>query len=106
METKKTFRTAVGYLRVSSTSQEDGTSLEHQKENIKNFCRSKDIILVDIFVDVYSAKDLKRPNFEKAFKFLKEKGFDVKLVEAKDAPHIDLDMTSESKDAIEELVGE
>ena len=79
METKKTFRTAVGYLRVSSTSQEDGTSLEHQKENIKNFCRSKDIILVDIFVDVYSAKDLKRPNFEKAFKFLKENKEDIDL---------------------------
>ena len=40
------------------------------------------------------------------YNLAKDKGFDVKLVEAKDAPHIDLDMTSESKDAIEELVGE
>mgnify|MGYP000721080324 CR=1 FL=1 len=46
---------------------------------------------------------------EIAFKIenlIKEKGFDVKLVEAKDAPHIDLDMTSESIDAITELLEE
>ena len=37
---------------------------------------------------------------------LKSKGLNVKLVEAVDAPHIDLDMTTESKDAIEEIVAE
>jgi len=36
----------------------------------------------------------------------KSKGLNVKLVEAVDAPHIDLDMTTESKDAIEEIVAE
>lgn len=36
----------------------------------------------------------------------KMKGFDVKLVEAKNAPHLDLDMTSESIAAIVEVVEE
>ena len=76
---KQKFRTAVGYLRVSSVSQEDGTSLENQKESIKNFCRSKDIILIDIFVDVYSAKDLKRPELEKAYKFLQQNKGEIDL---------------------------
>ena len=60
------------------------------------------------FVLVYgTADDISKPQTTIDFYNLaKDKGFDVKLVEAKDAPHIDLDMTSESKDAIEELVGE
>lgn len=60
------------------------------------------------FVLVYgTADDISKPKTTIDFYNLaKEKGFDVKLVEVKDAPHLDLDMTAESKDAIVELVGE
>ncbi|MGE0050631.1 MAG: alpha/beta fold hydrolase [Arcobacter sp.] len=60
------------------------------------------------FVLVYgTADDISKPEVTKDFyKLAKEKGFDVKLVEAVDAPHIDLDMTTESKDAIEEIVAD
>lgn len=60
------------------------------------------------FVLVYgTADDISKPQTTIDFYNLaKEKGFDVKLVEAKDAPHIDLDMTSESIEAITELLEE
>ena len=60
------------------------------------------------FVLVYgTADDISKPQTTIDFYNLaKSKGFDVKLVEAKDAPHIDLDMTSESIDAITELLEE
>ncbi len=85
MEKKKTYKTAVGYLRVSSVSQEDGTSLESQKESIKNFCINNNIILLDTYVDVYSGKDFKRPQFEKAHKFLKENKGEINLFLTKKA---------------------
>ncbi|MEZ4692763.1 MAG: alpha/beta fold hydrolase [Aliarcobacter sp.] len=60
------------------------------------------------FVLVYgTADDISKPQTTIDFyNFAKEKGFNVKLIEAKDAPHIDLDMTSESIEAITELLEE
>lgn len=60
------------------------------------------------FVLVYgTADDISKPQVTKDFyELAKSKGLNVKLVEAVDAPHIDLDMTTESKDAIEEIVAE
>ncbi|MFC4686577.1 recombinase family protein [Epilithonimonas pallida] len=84
METKK-YKTAVGYLRVSSASQKDGTSLESQKESIKTFCMNNNIILLNTYVDVYSGKNFKRPEFEKAHKFLKENRGDIDLFLTKKA---------------------
>jgi predicted esterase len=54
------------------------------------------------FVLVYGTKDdISKPEVTIDFYNLaKEKGFDVKLVEAKDAPHLDLDMTDASVDAL------
>ena len=60
------------------------------------------------FVLIYgTADDISKPQTTIDFYNLaKAKGLDVKLVEAKDAPHIDLDMTPESIDAITELLVE
>ena len=60
------------------------------------------------FVLIYgTADDISKPQTTIDFYNLaKSKGFDVKLVEAKDAQHIDLDMTTESIEAITELVEE
>ena len=40
------------------------------------------------------------------YNLAKQKGLDVKLVEVKDGVHIDLDMTTQSKDSIIELIEE
>lgn len=40
------------------------------------------------------------------YNLAKQKGLDVKLVEIKDGVHIDLDMTTQSKDSIIELIEE
>jgi dipeptidyl aminopeptidase/acylaminoacyl peptidase len=60
------------------------------------------------FVLIYgTADDISKPKTTIDFYNLaKSKGFNVKLVEVKDAPHLDLDMTSESIEAIVELVEE
>ncbi|WP_405331653.1 recombinase family protein [Flavobacterium oreochromis] len=80
MGKKKTYSTAVGYLRVSSLEQQSqGTSLESQKESIKNFCISKGIVLLNIFIETYSGKDFERPEFNKAYNFLVENKGEVDL---------------------------
>ena len=54
-----------------------------------------------------TADDISKPQITIDFyNKAKASGFDVKLVEAKDAPHLDLDMTEESIAAIIEIVEE
>ncbi|MGB1283345.1 MAG: recombinase family protein [Polaribacter sp.] len=78
-ETKK-YKTAIGYLRTSSEGQgKYGTSLDSQKESIENFCRSNSIILINTYVDTFSGKDFKRPEYEKAHKFIKENRTEIDL---------------------------
>ena len=79
MEAKKSYKTAVGYLRVSTAGQEKGTSLESQEESIKGFCQGRDILLVKTFVDKCSGKDFNRPQFEKAMQYLKENKGEIDL---------------------------
>jgi site-specific DNA recombinase len=55
----------IGYVRVSSENQEDNTSIGTQVEGIENYCKAKEWNLVQIFVDVCSGKDFKRPEFTK-----------------------------------------
>lgn len=84
--------------------------IKKDKPNLKNV-----ISVVDVldkvskntkFVLIYgTADDISKPQVTIDFYNLaKKKGFDVQLVEAKDAPHLDLDMTSESKEAIIKLL--
>ena len=80
MEKEKKFKTAIGYLRVSSLGQQNqGTSLESQKESIRNFCLNKGIILLNTFVETYSGKDFERPEFNKAYNFLLENKGEIDL---------------------------
>lgn len=54
-----------------------------------------------------TADDISKPENSINFYTLgKEKGFNIKLIEAKNAPHLDLDMTDESVKAIIEVVEE
>ncbi len=57
---------------------------------------------------IYGTKDtISKPAESKHFYDLsKKKGLQIKLVEVKDAAHIDLDMTDTSVEAIEKLLGE
>jgi site-specific DNA recombinase len=51
---------AVAYIRVSSTSQEDNTSLENQLNKISLTCQLEDLELVKVYRDVCSGKDIKK----------------------------------------------
>ena len=86
--------------------------IKKEKPNLKDAISIVDVLdKVDKqtkFVLIYgTADDISKPQTTIDFYNLaKAKGLDVKLVEAKDAPHIDLDMTPESIDAITELLVE
>ena len=77
---EKKYRTAVGYVRASSTGQEKlGTSLESQKRSIQDFCINNDIVLLYIYEETSSGKDFKRPQYEKAVQYLKQNKEDIDL---------------------------
>jgi predicted esterase len=84
----------------------------HEKEQGKDLISMTDVlhnVNKDMkMVLVYgTADDISKPQITIDFYNLaKEKGFNVKLVEAKDAPHLDLDMTDASVNAIVEVVEE
>ena len=54
------------YCRVSTRGQgESGISLQNQERRCRKYCESQDYVVVDTFIDVASAKDLKRPEMQK-----------------------------------------
>ncbi len=71
---------ALGYIRVSTDGQEDGTSLESQEQSIRAYCVSRNIDLGEIFRDVASGKDFHRPGFQEMRTKLEENGFDAVIV--------------------------
>ncbi|AGC75980.1 recombinase family protein [Nonlabens dokdonensis] len=81
----KKYKTAVGYLRISSESQKDGSSIEEQKLSIKSFCTNQGIVLLELYVDTFSGKTFNRPEFENSFKYLKDNRNDVDLFLTKKA---------------------
>lgn len=48
---KQTIKTVIGYVRISSDSQKDNTSIAEQKKRIQAYCTSQDWKLKEIFVD-------------------------------------------------------
>ncbi|RBQ32242.1 alpha/beta hydrolase [Arcobacter sp. FW59] len=84
----------------------------HQKSDDKNLISAIDVIdniskNTKIVLVYGTADDISTPQMTIDFYNLaKSKGLDVNLVEVKDGVHLDLDMTSESKNAIVELVEE
>ena len=66
-------KTAVIYTRVSTDEQaEHGFSLAHQEDLLRRECARKGIQVVEHFKDDgYSAKDFKRPDFQRLLEYLK-----------------------------------
>ncbi|WP_354595873.1 recombinase family protein [Riemerella anatipestifer] len=81
----KKYRHAVGYLRISSDSQKDNTSIENQKDSIKYFCMQRGIYIEKFFVETYTGTKLNRPQFDKAIKYLKENKGNIDLFLTKKA---------------------
>lgn len=63
----------LAYIRVSSTQQENNSSLEHQKNSIKNFCVSQNLTIhpEDIFTEIDSGANPERKEFNKMREVLK-----------------------------------
>ena len=72
-------KTAIGYLRVSSVGQANGTSLDSQKESIENLCMAKGILLLRFYIDKFSGKNFNRPEFKKAYQFLEDNRGDIDM---------------------------
>ncbi len=65
---------AIGYVRVSSKEQVEGTSLEQQKIAIEKYCDSNNFNLIKIFVERgESAKTADRTEFKEAINFVYDK---------------------------------
>ncbi|MGH2277910.1 alpha/beta hydrolase [Aliarcobacter sp. ERUVET-7] len=84
----------------------------HKKSNDKKLISAVDVVdkiskKAKIVLIYGTADEISTPQTTIDFYNLaKQKGLDVKLVEVKDGVHIDLDMTTQSKDSIIELIEE
>ncbi len=65
---------AYGYIRVSTVGQaEQGFSLDHQKQAIKDYCKVRNIQLLDVFVDEgKSGRTTNRPEFQQMLTNIKK----------------------------------
>ena len=62
----------VGYIRVSTSAQEDNTSLTEQRRRIQAYCDAFGHQLVYVFEEVGSGKDAKgRPQFQSALEMIR-----------------------------------
>ncbi|MBN2384564.1 recombinase family protein [bacterium] len=74
-------RTALGYIRVSSSEQVEGVSLDVQREKIIAYARIKEYELVDIITDDgYSAKNLNRPGITRILNSARKGEIDAIIV--------------------------
>ncbi len=72
---------AVGYIRVSTDEQIDGYSLSAQEKAIRDFASLRGWQVKHIYIEAgVSAKDDKRPEFQKMIEDAKQKHFDVIIV--------------------------
>lgn len=72
MQTLKPSLNVFGYCRVSTSSQEDNTSLQNQRESIEAYCKSQGWDLVKVYIEVFSGKDNDRPQFKEMESHLDE----------------------------------
>ena len=72
---------AVIYVRVSSTDQVKGYSLDVQERNCREWCKSHDAEVDSVFVDAgQSAQTTKRTQFKEMLKYIKENRSAVQIV--------------------------
>ncbi len=73
-------KTAILYLRVSTDEQAwSGYSLRVQQEMLTNYCKLRDISIVKVFTEDYSAKTFKRPEWNKLLFYLQKQKTDLWL---------------------------
>lgn len=79
----------VGYCRVSSDSQIDNTSIDNQKEKIKDYCKLYNIELVKVFVDEgeSGSSTNKRSGYNDMIEFIKENNINGIIVYKADRIH-------------------
>jgi len=75
MEAKTTPKIVAIYVRVSTDKQE----LENQERQLKPFCEKSGWEIYDIYRDIVSGKETKRPGFDTLFLDAHQKKFDVVL---------------------------
>ena len=67
----KKVKYAVSFVRVSSKEQEDGFSLQAQKDRIKRYCANNNLEIIKSFDLVESSTKGKRPEFYRMLDFIK-----------------------------------
>ena len=71
----------VSYLRISSASQIDNTSIEMQKEKIELYCKLNNIEIINTYIDEgFSAKSSDRPSYNEMIDFVSDKDNKVDAV--------------------------
>ena len=74
-------KNVVAYVRVSSQSQIENTSIETQIEKIELHCKLHDINIVKIFKDEgISAKDIDRPSYNEMLDYILDKNNNVNSI--------------------------
>ena len=72
---------AAAYMRYSSTAQDDGFSIEAQQRAIRDFAKSKNIQIVEEYIDrAKSGTNTNRPAFQKMFEDGEQGNFNVVIV--------------------------
>lgn len=71
---------ALGYGRVSTSVQVEGTSLESQAQTIEGECRRRGWVLLEVIDEDVSGKSLRRPGVQRALRMLSSGDADVLVV--------------------------
>lgn len=80
-------REGIAYYRISTTGQEDNTSLDEQKRRVKACCEAKNIDLVQEFKDTASGGNCDREGYQKALDYMEENAVDCIVVLKLDRIH-------------------
>ena len=70
----------VSLIRVSTDLQQDGTSLDLQREKLTEYADSNNLQLIDTYQDIYSGGYETRDGIEKVKDLIKSKSIDVVLI--------------------------
>lgn len=68
---------AAAYIRVSKDRYEQKSSLKNQKEQILQYAKDNDYIIIDFYTDIETGTIENRDNFERLLKDAQENKFDI-----------------------------